>query len=474
MAGRNKDVISLKRYKRKGTWNIGTILFGVIFIYLVVTVLTYLTKDRIAVYEVREGSILKNTSFTCIALRDENLVYADQEGYVNYFVEAGQKVAVGNNVYTLSTNKIADTSSTESNDEVDLSTDEWNSILMKVQSFHENFRLQNFKDVRVLKEETTALLQNNTNQNRVTQLNTLLGEGSIDGLQVFQTQDDGIIEYSYDGYEGLSMEDLTEDEFSKEGYAQTEILNNTKISAGSPVYRLVTGEAWSIVFKLNKETEEMLYKKMGDKDKLSVKIRFDKDNKTMWGSLRIFNRGEDETYGYIQFTDSMIRYAQDRYLDIELILEDESGLKIPKSAVTEKEFYLVPEDYLTTGGASNNKGVLRQTKNKKGDSIVEFLDVNVCYRDVENSMVYLDPGDFQAGDVLVRPESTETFTLSKTGTLKGVYNVNKGYAVFKQVEILCESEEYYIIEEGNSYGLSNYDHIALDGASVRENDIVSQ
>ena len=87
MAGRNKDVISLKRYKRKGTWNIGTILFGVIFIYLVVTVLTYLTKDRIAVYEVREGSILKNTSFTCIALRDENLVYADQEGYVNYFVE---------------------------------------------------------------------------------------------------------------------------------------------------------------------------------------------------------------------------------------------------------------------------------------------------------------------------------------------------------------------------------------------------
>ena len=384
MAGRNKDVISLKRYKRKGTWNIGTILFGVIFIYLVVTVLTYLTKDRIAVYEVREGSILKNTSFTCIALRDENLVYADQEGYVNYFVEAGQKVAVGNNVYTLSTNKIADTSSTESNDEVDLSTDEWNSILMKVQSFHENFRLQNFKDVRVLKEETTALLQSNTNQNRVTQLNTLLGEGSIDGLQVFQTQDDGIIEYSYDGYEGLSMEDLTEDEFSKEGY------------------------------------------------------------------------------------------AQDRYLDIELILEDESGLKIPKSAVTEKEFYLVPEDYLTTGGASNNKGVLRQTKNKKGDSIVEFLDVNVCYRDVENSMVYLDPGDFQAGDVLVRPESTETFTLSKTGTLKGVYNVNKGYAVFKQVEILCESEEYYIIEEGNSYGLSNYDHIALDGASVRENDIVSQ
>ena len=31
----------------------------------------------------------------------------------------------------------------------------------------------------------------------------------------------------------------------------------------------------------------------------------------------------------------MIRYVNDRYLDIELILEDETGLKIPKSAVSQ-------------------------------------------------------------------------------------------------------------------------------------------
>ena len=48
----------------------------------------------------------------------------------------------------------------------------------------------------------------------------------------------------------------------------------------------------------------------------------------------------------------MIRYATERYLDIELILEDESGLKIPKTAVTEKEFYIVPQDYITSGGAA--------------------------------------------------------------------------------------------------------------------------
>ena len=39
---------------------------------------------------------------------------------------------------------------------------------------------------------------------------------------------------------------------------------------------------------------------------------------------------------YLGFDNSMIRYVNERYLDIEMILEDQSGLKIPKSAETEK------------------------------------------------------------------------------------------------------------------------------------------
>ena len=44
--------------------------------------------------------------------------------------------------------------------------------------------------------------------------------------------------------------------------------------------------------------------------------------------------------------------------------------------------------------------------------------------------------------------------------------------VFNAVEILCESDEYYIIKEGNSYGLSNYDHIVQDGEDVKEDEVV--
>ncbi len=152
----------------------------------------------------------------------------------------------------------------------------------------------------------------------------------------------------------------------------------------------------------------------------------------------------------------------------KLILEDESGLKIPKSSVTKKDFYLVPENYLTQGGNSKETGVL--IHNDSDDA--QFKKVDVYYRDTETGMVYLDPNAFDKNTTLIKPDSTETYKLKKTKSLQGVYNINKGYAVFKQIHILCESDEYYIVESGNSYGLANYDHIALVGKDVRENDIV--
>ena len=37
--------------------------------------------------------------------------------------------------------------------------------------------------------------------------------------------------------------------------------------------------------------------------------------------------------------------------------------------------------------------------------------------------------------------------------------------MFNKVTILCENDEYYIVQEGESYGLSNYDHIVQTGTA---------
>ena len=165
----------------------------------------------------------------------------------------------------------------------------------------------------------------------------------------------------------------------------------------------------------------------------------------------------------------MVRYAQDRFVDVELIMADHTGLKIPKSAVTKKNFYVISEDYLTQGGNSNSTGVLIDT----GKENAQFQSVDIYYRDTSTGSVYIDPDDFEENTTLRKPDSSDTCQLNKTRKLKGVYNINRGYAVFRQVQILCEGDEYYIVQSGDDYGLSNYDHIALTGKDVHEGDVIS-
>lgn len=472
MAGKKKnaEVVSLQKYKRKGHWNIGTILFGIIFIYLIFTVLIYFTKDRVSVYEVREGSILKDRNLTGIILRNESVVNAEKSGYVNYFVDDAQKISNGTNIYTITSSPLETQTDQNSNDEVSLSTEEWNSILLKAQEFNESYYPEEFKTASNLKNEVTAVLQNNTTQSRVAQLNAILQSGNV---EAFQSQDDGIIELSTDGYENLQLTDITDDTLDKAKYSVTELTGNQKIEAGQPVYRLITDEEWSVTVKLTSELVKVFKNKMNGEDTLSVQVRFLRDNRSMWGTLRFLEKGKDNIYATITFENSMIRYADERFTSIEIILEDESGLKIPKTSVTEKDCYVVPLDYLTSGGASQNTGVYKQTV-RKGKTITEFVPVTIINENTEEGVAYLDPENLQKGDTILMPESSETTSLDKTESIKGVYNVNRGYAVFRQVQILSEGDEYYIIEEGSSYSLSNYDHIALNGSSVRDNQIVNQ
>ena len=85
----------------------------------------------------------------------------------------------------------------------------------------------------------------------------------------------------------------------------------------------------------------------------------------------------------------------------------------------------------------------------------------------------VDPGlkylkEYKA-DVVVKNNSSGTYTIgSDVDKLTGVYNINKGYAVFKQIDILAQNNKYTIVDTGTSYGVALYDHIALDGSKIKE------
>lgn len=456
------EINNIQVYRKKWNINIGVIIFGVIFVYLVVTVLMYATAKHVSSYEVREGSILKDTSYTGLVLREETVIGAEADGYINYFAPEGSKVGRKTNVYSISSEKLDFSSqeNTEESEDSGLTSEERDSIIQKAQSFSENFQNNKYEDTYTFKDSIENILSSSTAQSRQAQLSAMIESGQ-EGLTTYVASDDGIIVYSVDGYEDLAMDQVTADMISRADYQKTELFNNTKVKSGDPAYKLVTNEEWTLVIQLDEEMTKELA------DTTSVKVRFTKDDQTTWAGFQIYNT-EDADLGFLTFDHSMVRYVGERFLDIELILEDETGLKIPKSSVTEKEFYIIPEDYITLGGNSSQSGVLVQSDGEDAS----FHAVDVYYRDSETGMVYLNMDELKKGDVLIKPDSADTYTISEKASLQGVYNINKGYAEFKPVEILCESEEYYIVKSGNDYGLTNYDHIALDGREIQENELV--
>jgi len=444
-------------YKRKWNINIGVILFGVIFIYLLITVISYITASHVSVYEVRKGTILKDTAYTGFIIREETVVYTDAGGYINFYVSDKEKVGVGANVFAISSGKIED--GVEEAEEKALTTAEQNSILIKTQQFVENYNGGSFTDVYTLKSDLETVLLSNESQNRVAHLDAM----DPAGLTIYPASVDGVISYTTDGYEGTTIDKVTAEELHKKTeYNQVESGNNTEVKSGDPAYKLVTSETWSVVIELSDDTAAELA------EKTQIKVNVPKGNQTLWAKLSITSEN-DANYAYLTFEKSMVQYIGDRYLDLELIQDDQSGLKIPKTAKVIKSFFVVPETYLTQGGNSKETGVLIKDKD---DTSTTFTAAEIYYRDEEEGLVYLDPEEFTSQMVLAKPDSAETLTLEEKRSLDGVYNINKGYAVFKQIEILSESDEYYIVREGNSYSLSNYDHIALDGSSLREHDVV--
>ncbi len=463
MAAEEKQANILK-FKKKKQLNIGIIIFGIIFIYLIATVVMYLTAPHITVYEVRQGSILKDTAYTGLAIRDEVVVNAAESGYINFYAPNSSKVKVGSNVFTLSADKLNfdETANTQANT---LSSEEERAIFFKIQQFVYDYNDSHFAESYYFKSDVQQELSSFQNQSKLSQLNDMLSQGTVSGVKVFQTMDDGVVVYSVDGMEGLTVDSVNATHLDKSNYHKTEYTNNAKIEAGDAVYKIITSETWTLVLDLDAETAGIL------KDKEYVKANFTKDNQKVWAKLQL--KEEDGHHlAYLTFDNSMIRYATERFLDVELILEDETGLKIPKSAETKKEFYVVPTSYITSGGNSSSDGVMKATRDKNGNTVTAFTPVTVYYTDEEEQLAYLDPNEFEKNDVLIKVESSDTYTLNEKRTLKGVYCINKGYAVFKQINILCESDTYYIVEEGSSYGLSNYDHIALDSSKLKENDVV--
>ena len=171
----------------------------------------------------------------------------------------------------------------------------------------------------------------------------------------------------------------------------------------------------------------------------------------------------------------MVQFVSDRFVDFEVISEEEDGLKIPATAVTTKDFFTIPVDFIAAGGDGDvtQTGFYREVYSDSGEASIVFTPAEIYYATDEYYYVNSgEEGEFKNGDYIVKQDSSERYQIGATAPLEGVYNINKGYAVFKRIEKLSGNGEYFTIAKGTDYGLSVYDHIVLDASMVNEGMII--
>ncbi|MBO5551147.1 MAG: hypothetical protein J5966_04235 [Lachnospiraceae bacterium] len=179
----------------------------------------------------------------------------------------------------------------------------------------------------------------------------------------------------------------------------------------------------------------------------------------------------DRDYGCLYLNDSMIAFAADRFVDIELVLDEIRGLKVPNSAIVNREFYIIPAEFATDSSAGDTAGFLRRIYLEDGTESTEYVGADIYNRVGDD--LYIDTTVFANGDVLVKPDSSDTFTVSERESLTGVYNMNKGYADFTKINVINSNKEYSIVESESMYDLQVYDYIVLDGDGVNDSDFVT-
>lgn len=464
--------IHLSDIRKVITLNIGTMLFGALFIYMLISVIMYLTATHVTSYQVTSGPLSRNQTYTALILRSEQVIQSSTSGDITYYARDNSKVKKEGAVYSVGSTEAAEST-------VPLTDEQLAQVRSSVARFANGFDSDNFYDTYSFKYELEGSLiryegevpqsvgsssqtDKDENDQSTEEGQNIIEPQTIGGETVNYAPADGLIQFSSDGYEEVTEENLTLDDFNQKSYQQINLRKDT-VEVGDDVYKLITSEVWSLYIPLSDTQVVSLA------GRENMRVRFVKDGLTQTGKFTLLTR-EDGYYAKITFTNGMIRYASDRFVEIELVTNTETGLKIPLSSIVNKDFYVIPTGYETTGNDSDEIGFLKEVEGADGENSTEFVSTTVYAQ--QDDFYYVDMTAFEEGDVLVKPNSTERYTIRDTMPLEGVYSTNRGYAVFRRISIIDQNEEYCIVETGTDYGIALYDNIVYDSSTVKEEEIL--
>lgn len=460
---------NIVRFRTRREVNIGLVVAFGVLVLLVINIYRYMTSTHLSLYEVQEGSAGSEVTTTAMILRDETVYRTKQAGYLNYYYREGARVAKGERVYSLNDSSSWKDLLNLEEENATLTENDLQRLKERLRRFAADYTDVAFGSCYELREE---FLSDYLRYQDISMLDALSGQlSNTGGIQTVHSEQSGTITYFSDAYDGYTKEQITGAEFTEENRTVPERSKATGISAiDSFAYKLVTTEQWQLVIQIEEDALKCLQEKGS-----TVTFRILGDSEVYEKAYEVFSVG-NRTFLFVNMNRYGNDYLSERFVEITLLLTAEEGLKIPRTSVVEKELYQIPERFVIAGGGeADSIGIsMERFDEESGEIMPDYQKISPLF--YENGYYYVAKEDFDSARYInsaglgVEPERAMLFSF--VTSMEGVYNMNKGYAVFKRIERLTDVEDYILVKAGLPGGVALYDHIVLDVSAVTKDVIL--
>ena len=428
------------------------IILVIIGIYILSNFVKIFNSEGVKIYEVNTGEIVNVDRHKGFIYRDESIANCQSDGYINYYVANADRVNRGAFIYTI-------------NDEpsiinkFELNDYDKKNIRQNIRMHSNNITNYDFSNIYTAKDSLNSLINE---INLVKQLENIDIEKEINAKEKGFSKYAGLISFIIDGYENSKIEDFTDNMIKK--YDSVKVsMQKKEVLSGDQIYKVVKSPEFIIAFDSSYDYDN--YQKSNN---LSVKFVY--ENVSARGSIESFIGNDGKKHFKLLITDYPEKFINKRVVEFEIENKNVSGYKIPIKSIVTKNCYAIPKTLVEYDIETNENVFYKIGTN----GIREKFNCNISKED--NKFYYISIDDslskLKYGDVLIN-RFNETFSLNEVFQLTGVYNMNKGYAVFKNVEIIDKTNEYAIIKKQTINGISLYDHICLNANDIKEGDLIT-
>lgn len=272
---KNKKVV---KFHKGFQINIGVIVFGIIFIYMIYNIFQYVTAKHISMYEVSQGTIAQNNTFTGLILREETVYNAQVSGYINYFNKDATKAGVDTYVYSVDeTGDFYDQVTSANEGQLFTREEDYEELEKTASGYVMEYSDEKFYQVYSFKYDMEAALMEAVSSGSLSNLDSYNGNTAV--FHSYRAPRDGIVVYHTDGLEGTTIDNFSEESFNQSKHVKNNLQAREKVNEGEPAYKLITSETWSLVIPVDQSLASDLA------EENNIKVQFKKDNSTAWGAL---------------------------------------------------------------------------------------------------------------------------------------------------------------------------------------------